>query len=43
MSDKKALIPVEQKQVVFYDDKITAVMVEGATSQHVFIPIRPYL
>ena len=41
MSDKKALVPVEQKQVVFYDDKITAVMVEGATSQHVFIPIRP--
>ena len=41
MSEQKALIPVEQKQVVFYDDKITAVMVEGTTGQHVFIPIRP--
>ena len=28
MSDSKALIPLEQKTVVFYDDEITAVFVE---------------
>ena len=41
MSDQKALVPVEQKQVVFYDDQITAVLVEDTAGQHVFVPIRP--
>lgn len=41
MSDQKALVPVEQKQVVFYDDQVTAVLVEGTAGQHVFVPIRP--
>lgn len=41
MSDEKELVPVEQKQVDFYDDKITAVMVEEASRQQVYIPIRP--
>ncbi len=37
MADK-ALQPIEQKQVIFYEDEITAVKVE---SGEVFIPIRP--
>ncbi len=41
MSNTQALVPVEQKQVVFYDDQITAVMVQDAAGQHVFVPIRP--
>lgn len=41
MSKTQAVVPVEQKQVVFYDDQITAVMVQDATGQHVFVPIRP--
>ena len=41
MNDPKALVPVEQRQVTFYDDQITAVLVEDAGEQHVFVPIRP--
>jgi len=38
MSDDKALIPVEQKTVVFYDDNITAVQIADGM---IYIPIRP--
>jgi hypothetical protein len=41
MSEDKALVPVEQKLVDFYDDQITAVMVKGLTGQQIFVPIRP--
>ena len=41
MSTAKALVPIEQKQVAFYDDQITAVLVNDLDSQHVFVPIRP--
>lgn len=41
MSEEQALIPVEQKQVTFYDDEITAVLVQTADSQTVYVPIRP--
>lgn len=41
MADEKALVPVEQKLVDFYDDKVTAVMVEGPTGQEVYVPLRP--
>lgn len=41
MSDSKALIPLEQKTVVFYDDEITAVLVEIDGRQAVYVPIRP--
>jgi hypothetical protein len=34
----KALVPIEQKQVVFYDDEITAVRLENG---RIFIPVRP--
>lgn len=38
MSDDKALVPVEQKIVEFYEDEITAVRL---ASGDVFIPLRP--
>jgi len=36
-----ALVPVEQKQVLFYDDQITAVIVQRAEAQQVYVPLRP--
>lgn len=36
--DEKALVPVEQKQVLFYEDEITAVRLEDG---RVFVPVRP--
>jgi hypothetical protein len=41
MSEEKALIPVEQKQVTFYEDEITAVLVETARGREVYVPLRP--
>ncbi len=38
MSDESALIPVEQKAVLFYEDEITAVQTEDGT---VYVPVRP--
>ena len=38
MSDDKALVPVEQKTVEFYEDQVTAVRLD---SGEVFVPIRP--
>lgn len=38
MSDDKRLAVIEQKEVEFYDDSITAVRVEGGA---VYVPIRP--
>jgi ferritin-like metal-binding protein YciE len=38
MSDEKALVPVEQKTVEFYEDEVTAVRL---ASGEVFVPIRP--
>ncbi len=35
---KKALIPVEQKQVLFYDDKITAIRLKDG---RVVVPVKP--
>ena len=35
---QQALVPVEQKQVAFYDDKIVAVQVEDGT---IYVPVRP--
>lgn len=40
MTDK-ALVPIEQKQVVFYDDEITAVLVQIAGDEKVYVPLRP--
>jgi ferritin-like metal-binding protein YciE len=41
MPDEKALVPVEQKKVIFYDDEITAVVIQTKVRQEVFVPIRP--
>lgn len=38
MSEDKALVPVEQRQVEFYEDEITAVRL---TDGRVFVPVRP--
>jgi hypothetical protein len=38
MSDEKALVPVEQKTVEFYEDQVTAVRLANGD---VFIPLRP--
>ena len=35
------LVPVEQKQVVFYEDTITAVLVLQEQERRVYVPIRP--
>jgi len=40
MTDK-ALMPVEQKQVVFYDDEITAVLVQIEGDEKIYVPARP--
>ncbi len=37
-----ALMPVEERQVEFYGDKITAVLLPtGDDSQQIYVPIRP--
>ena len=36
-----ALIPIEQRSVLFYDDEITAVLVEIDDHQVVYVPVRP--
>ena len=38
---EKALQPLEQKTVVFYDDEITAVLVAEDERQEVYVPVRP--
>ena len=40
MSDK-AHVPIEQRTVIFYDDEITAVLVDVDGRQVVYVPIRP--
>lgn len=41
MSEEQALVPVDQKQVIFYDDELTAVLVNGVEGQEVYVPVRP--
>lgn len=41
MADENALVPIEQKQVVFYDDELTAVMVQVDGCNEVYVPVRP--
>lgn len=40
MSDQ-ALQPIDQRTVIFYDDEITAVVVEEDAKQVIYVPIRP--
>ncbi|MCA9944755.1 MAG: ORF6C domain-containing protein [Ardenticatenaceae bacterium] len=38
---EKALVPVEQKEVLFYDDEIPAVLIQMGDEQDIYIPLRP--
>lgn len=38
---EKALVPVQQQTVVFYEDEITAVLVEINGRQQIYIPLKP--
>ena len=40
-SQSHALIPLEQKDVLFYEDEITAVRVRREGQEQVFVPLRP--
>lgn len=37
---ESALVPVEQRQVIFYEDKITAVLIEAGGRQEIYVSIR---
>lgn len=39
MSEEKALIPIVQKTVTFYEDEITAVLVESPGGSEIYVPI----
>ncbi len=41
MTEENALVPIEQRDIDFYGDKITAVLVEVDGHKQVFIPVRP--
>ncbi len=41
MSDEKALVPLEERTVIFYDDELTAVLVHVGGEEQVFVPVRP--
>lgn len=41
MSDNKAFTPIEQRQVVFYEDEITTVIVDAEGQRDVYVPARP--
>lgn len=37
----KALTPLKQKEVIFYEDMVTAVLIHADNRQEIFVPIRP--
>jgi hypothetical protein len=39
MSDEQALIPLIQKTVTFYEDEITAVLIDATEGQEIYVPI----
>lgn len=41
MSDERALIPVEERTITFYDDEIRLVVVQRGGQQQAYVPIRP--
>lgn len=41
MNAEKALTPIRQQTVVFYDDEIAAVQVEQGGKQIIYVPLRP--
>lgn len=40
-ASRAALIPVEQRQVLFYDDEVTAVLVAEGERRQIYVPLRP--
>ena len=38
---EQSLVPVDQREVLFYDDRITAVLVNDGKRQEIYVPIRP--
>ncbi|NKQ35705.1 MAG: hypothetical protein HF973_08835 [Chloroflexi bacterium] len=40
MSQKQALVPVEQRSVDFYGDEVTAVLIEENDRRQIFVPVR---
>ena len=44
MTEKKkedALIPIEEQTIIFYDDQLTAILVQEDNQQRVYVPLRP--
>src|SRR5688572_646717 len=41
MSEEKALLPIEQRDVDFYGDPLTAVLIRIGDRERAYIPIRP--
>lgn len=41
MSESTSLMPVEQREVLFYEDEVTAVLVDDESGRTVYIPVRP--
>lgn len=39
--ESNALIPVEEKQVIFYEDELTAVLIREEEREEIFVPVRP--
>lgn len=39
--DSRALVPIEEKQVDFYGDELTAVLVQEGAEQKIYVPLRP--
>jgi hypothetical protein len=40
-SESKALVPVEEKTVIFYEDRLTAIVVQTSGQPQVYVPLRP--
>lgn len=38
---EKALVPTVQKEVIFYEDRLTAVLVDVNGEEHIYVPLRP--
>jgi hypothetical protein len=41
MSYEKALIPLEERTVIIYDNELTAILVRVGGEEQIFVPVRP--
>lgn len=39
--ESSTLVPVEERTVVFYEDQLTAILVQEDDRQQVYVPLRP--